>query len=60
MKLLLSLLVVANVLLFGWLRGEPQAVPGWSADLSALAAGRLSARRLMPLPTAELRVILDR
>ena len=45
--------------LFGWLRGEPQAVPGWSADLSALAAGRLSARRLMPLPTAELRVVLD-
>lgn len=45
--------------LFGWLRGQPQAVPGWSADLSALAAGRLSARRLMPLPTAELRVVLD-
>ena len=45
--------------LFGWLRGEPQAVPGWSADLSALGAGRLAARRLMPLPTAELRVVLD-
>ena len=46
--------------LFGWLRGEPQSVPGWQSDLSRLPDGRLSARRLMPLPTAELRVVLDR
>ena len=46
--------------LFGWLGGQPQSVPGWSADLSALANGRLSARRLMPLPTAELRLVLDK
>ncbi|HOB67206.1 outer membrane lipoprotein LolB [Ottowia sp.] len=46
--------------LFGWLRGEPQSVPGWQADLSRLPDGRLSARRLMPLPTADLRVVLDR
>ena len=46
--------------LFGWLRGEAQSVPGWQPDLSQLANGRLNARRLMPLPTAELRVILDR
>ncbi|MFT4194531.1 lipoprotein insertase outer membrane protein LolB [Ottowia sp.] len=46
--------------LFGWLNGTPQAVEGWDADLSRLEAGRLTARRLMPLPTAELRVVLDR
>lgn len=46
--------------LFGWLRGEPQSVPGWDADLSRLADGRLSARRLIPPPAAELRVVLER
>ena len=46
--------------LFGWLHGQPQAVDGWQADLSRLDDGRLTARRLMPLPTAELRVVLDR
>lgn len=46
--------------LFGWLNGTPQAVEGWDADLSRLADGRLVARRLAPLPTAELRVVLDR
>lgn len=46
--------------LFGWLNGTPQAVEGWQADLSRLPEGRLVARRLMPLPTAELRVVLER
>ncbi|MFT3777804.1 MAG: outer membrane lipoprotein LolB [Ottowia sp.] len=46
--------------LFGWLNGTPQAVEGWATDLSRLPDGRLTARRLMPLPTAELRVVLDR
>lgn len=46
--------------LFGWLHGEPQSVPGWQADLSGLPDGRLFAQRLMPLPTAELRLVLDR
>jgi outer membrane lipoprotein LolB len=47
--------------LFGWLSGEPQAVDGWQADLSRLReAGRLTARRLSPLPAAELRLMLDR
>lgn len=46
--------------LFGWLRGQAQSVPGWHADLSRLSDGRLSAQRLMPLPTAELRIVLDR
>ncbi|MDO5623574.1 MAG: lipoprotein insertase outer membrane protein LolB [Pseudomonadota bacterium] len=46
--------------LFGWLHGQSQAVEGWQADLDRLPDGRLIARRLMPLPTAELRVVLDR
>lgn len=45
--------------LFAWLRGVPEEVPGWQADLSGLSDGRLLARRLSPLPGAELRVILD-
>ena len=45
--------------LFAWLRGVPEKVPGWLADLSGLPDGRLLARRLSPLPSAELRVILD-
>jgi outer membrane lipoprotein LolB len=46
--------------LFEWLEGRPLAVPGWQVDLSQLAAtGRLQARRLSPLPLAELRVVLD-
>ena len=46
--------------LFAWLRGLPQAVEGWEADLSRLPDGRLLARRLAPPPAAELRVVLDR
>lgn len=45
--------------LFAWLRGVPQAVDGWQVDLSELAQGRLQARRLQPLPQAQLRLILD-
>ncbi len=46
--------------LFAWLRGQREEVTGWQADLSQLSAGRLSAQRQMPLPTAELRIVLDR
>lgn len=45
--------------LFGWLRGEQGEVPGWQADLSRQADGRVTARRSTPLPTAELRVIFQ-
>jgi outer membrane lipoprotein LolB len=45
--------------LFDWLRGANTAVPGWKADLSQLAQGRLHAERLEPPPHADLRVILD-
>jgi outer membrane lipoprotein LolB len=45
--------------LFDWLRGANTPVPGWKADLSQLAQGRLHAERLAPPPHADLRVILD-
>jgi len=45
--------------LFGWLRGEQGDVPGWQADLSRQAEGRVTARRSAPLPTAELRVVFQ-
>lgn len=45
--------------LFDWLRGINTAVPGWRADLSQLGQGRLAAKRLQPLPEADLRVVLE-
>jgi outer membrane lipoprotein LolB len=45
--------------LFDWLQGRATVVQGWSADLSRLDEGRLSARRAQPAPAAELRVALD-
>lgn len=46
--------------LFDWLRGIQTEVAGWRADLSQLAQGRLAARRLQPVPAADLRVVLER
>lgn len=46
--------------LFDWLRGQPDDVEGWQADLSQWSQGRLLARRQAPLPAAELRLVLDR
>lgn len=46
--------------LFAWLAGEAAAAPGWQADLSQLAEGRLRAERTDPLPRATLRLVLDR
>lgn len=45
--------------LFGWLDGQPAAVPGWQVDLTRQAEGRVTARRSDPLPTAELRVVFQ-
>jgi outer membrane lipoprotein LolB len=45
--------------LFDWMDGRDTPVPGWESDLSGHAQGRLSARRLSPLPTVELRLLLD-
>jgi outer membrane lipoprotein LolB len=45
--------------LFSWLQGKANDAPGWSADLSRRADGRITARRANPNPPLELRVILD-
>ncbi|MES2785837.1 MAG: outer membrane lipoprotein LolB [Pseudomonadota bacterium] len=46
--------------LFDWLRGIDSPVPGWRADLSQVAQGRVNATRLEPTPQAELRVVFER
>lgn len=45
--------------LFAWLKGQPAAAEGWQVDLSQLDQGRLLARRTLPAPSAELRLILE-
>ena len=54
--------------LFSWLQTKtPNALPiennlaaqGWLADLSRRSEGRIIARRMQPLPEAELRILLD-
>ena len=52
--------VIPVASLFDWLSGNDTAVPGWEADLSQLAEGRLRARRVVPPPVADLRVALDK
>jgi outer membrane lipoprotein LolB len=46
--------------LFAWLRGEAIAVPGWQADVSRHAEGRITAQRNDPAPPAQLRIVLER
>lgn len=46
--------------LFDWLAGVPTQVPGWQADLSGRAEGRLRARRTDPPPSADLRIAFER
>ena len=45
--------------LFDWLKGENSSLNGWSADLSQQKNGRITAKRLSPLPQTELRIVLD-
>ncbi len=45
--------------LFEWLEGRPASADGWQADLSQLDDSRLVARRVLPAPAAELRLILE-
>ncbi len=46
--------------LFAWLRGEAAVAPGWQADVSRHAEGRITAQRSDPLPPAQLRIVLER
>lgn len=45
--------------LFSWLQGHPASAPGWTADLSRHAQGRITAQRITPPPQATLRVVLQ-
>ncbi len=45
--------------LFEWLRGRPASADGWHADLSQLDQGRMVARRMLPTPAAELRLVIE-
>lgn len=46
--------------LFDWLAGTNTPVAGWQADLSQLPGGRILAKRTEPLPTVQLRIVLDK
>lgn len=46
--------------LFAWLAGDNMRAAGWSADLSQLAEGRLTARRTDPPPVTEMRLVLEK
>ncbi|HEX2546955.1 MAG TPA: lipoprotein insertase outer membrane protein LolB [Ramlibacter sp.] len=46
--------------LFDWLAGTATPVPGWEADVTQVAEGRLRARRTAPPPPADLRVVFER
>lgn len=45
--------------LFSWLQGHQAHAPGWTVDLSQLADGRMSAKRLAPEPVTDIRILLD-
>lgn len=45
--------------LFDWLTGTATPAEGWQADVAQLANGRVTARRTAPLPSAELKLLLD-
>lgn len=45
--------------LFAWVKGDNATVSGWSADLSRHGEGRILATRMVPMPRADLRVMLD-
>ena len=45
--------------IFSWLAGQNTNDSGWQADLGELGRGRLVARRTTPLPSVELRLVLE-
>lgn len=45
--------------LFEWLSGRASNTDGWSADLHALADGKLVASRTRPQPAVQMRLVLD-
>ena len=45
--------------IFEWLAGNNVSTSGWQADLRELPNGRLVARRSVPLPGVEMRLVLE-
>ncbi|MBC7702621.1 MAG: outer membrane lipoprotein LolB [Rhodoferax sp.] len=45
--------------IFQWLAGENVSTSGWQADLRELPKGRIFARRSAPLPSVEMRLVLE-
>jgi len=45
--------------IFAWLQGRDVSTMGWTADLSAISQGSLTARRTIPSPEVTLRIKLD-
>ena len=46
--------------LFDWLKGINSSAPGWVADLSQQADGRIIVKRISPAPPANLRIVLEK
>ncbi len=46
--------------LFAWLDGSYADIDGWTVDLSQFAKGKITAKRTMPAPAAEIRIVLDK
>lgn len=45
--------------IFQWLAGQDVSALGWQADLRELPKGRLVARRSAPLPSVEMRLVIE-
>ena len=45
--------------LFAWMDGQPLQVPGWAVDLSRHAEGRIGAKRQLPAPALDLRIVIE-
>lgn len=50
---------VPVVSFFDWLAGHDRSVDGWTVDLSQWSHGRITARRHLPAPPAELRLLIE-
>jgi outer membrane lipoprotein LolB len=46
--------------LFAWLAGDNATASGWQVDLTQHALGRIVARRSVPIPAVELRLIIEK
>ena len=45
--------------LFAWLAGDQLNLDGWQVDQSQFDSGKITARRISPAPSAEIRVVLE-